>query len=50
MENNQNNNYQNNSNTEIREYSEDELKIIEEGKVQIKFPDFDKVSSSNKIP
>ena len=45
MENNQNNNYQNDYNTEIREYSEDELKIIEEGKVQIKFPDFDKVSS-----
>ena len=35
MENDQNNNYQNNFNTEIREYSEDELKIIEEGKVQI---------------
>ena len=49
MENNQNNNYQNNYNTEIREYSEDELKIIEEGKVQIKFPDFDKVSSDAPV-
>ena len=49
MENNQNNNYQNNYNTEIREYGEDELKIIEEGKVQIKFPDFDKVSSDAPV-
>ena len=49
MENDQNNNYQNNFNTEIREYSEDELKIIEEGKVQIKFPDFDKVSSDAPV-
>ena len=38
MENNQD--YQNNYNEEIKEYSEDELKIIEEGKVKIKFPDF----------
>ncbi|MBO7209694.1 MAG: tRNA (guanine(10)-N(2))-dimethyltransferase, partial [Methanobrevibacter sp.] len=49
MENDQNNNYQNNYNTEIREYGEDELKIIEEGKVQIKFPDFDKVSSDAPV-
>lgn len=49
MENNQNNNFQNNYDTEIKEYSEDELKIIEEGKVQIKFPDFDKVSSDAPV-
>ena len=42
-------NDQNNYNTEIREYSEDELKIIEEGEVQIKFPDFDKVSSDAPV-
>ncbi|WP_297979598.1 tRNA (guanine(10)-N(2))-dimethyltransferase [uncultured Methanobrevibacter sp.] len=44
MENN--NNY---SKKEIKEYSEDELKIIEEGNVQIKFPDFDKVSSDAPV-
>ena len=32
MENDQNNNYQNNFNTEIREYSEDELKMHTKGK------------------
>ena len=47
MENNQD--YQNNYNEEIKEYSEDELKIIEEGKVKIKFPDFDKVSSDAPV-
>ena len=47
MEKNQN--YQNNYDTEIKEYSEDELKIIEEGKVKIKFPDFDKVSSDAPV-
>ena len=47
METNQN--YQNNYDTEIKEYSEDELKIIEEGKVKIKFPDFDKVSSDAPV-
>lgn len=44
MENN--NNY---SKKEIKDYSEDELKIIEEGNVQIKFPDFDKVSSDAPV-
>ena len=30
-------------------YTEDELKIIEEGNVRIKFPDFDKVSSDAPV-
>ena len=34
---------------ELKTYTEDELKIIEEGKVKIKFPDFDKVSSDAPV-
>ena len=34
---------------ELKTYTEDELKVIEEGKVKIKFPDFDKVSSDAPV-
>lgn len=34
---------------ELKTYSEDELKVIEEGKVKIKLPDFDKVSSDAPV-
>jgi len=39
----------NENNETVFRYSEDELKIIEEGKVKIKFPDFDKVSSDAPV-